>query len=217
MSLSTVIAAIIVALVISAIAATAGYYLQTRLKRLEELEKQRLPPISAMPVSLPLVGKITAGRPILADENIEDYLSLDKNYARDATFALQVQGESLIKAGIQDKDIVLIREQRVASNGDIVVAILTDIGGSEATLKRFYQEDSYIRLQPENDAEKPIILVPKRTDVDRVKTEYERKGIDVHIIAEVTMEIVGKVVGVLRTYWDIPSQPSFSLHSERMR
>jgi len=216
MSLSTVIAAIIVALVISAIAATAGYYLQTRLRRLEELEEQRLPPISAMSVSLPLVGRIPAGRPILADENIQDYLSLGKNYARDATFALQVEGESLIKADIQDKDILLIREQPVASNGDIVAVILTDLE-SEATLKRFYQEDSYIRLQPENDAEKPIILVPKRTDVDRVKNEYERRGIDVHIMAETKMEIVGKVVGVLRTYWDIPGQPSFSLAREGMR
>jgi len=199
MSLPTILAAIAVALIISSIVAIAGYYLQTRLRRLEELEEERFAPILAKLVSLPLVGKIVAGSPVLAKENVEDYLTLDKNYARDATFALRVEGESLIKAGIEDKDIVLIRKQSVADNGDLVVVMLTGIG-AEATLKRFYGENSHIRLQPENDAESPIIIVPKRTDVDRVKAEYERKGIDVHVIPEVNVEIVGKVVGVVRTY-----------------
>lgn len=150
-------------------------------------------------VMIPLVAKIAAGPPILAGENIEDYLSLDKNYAKDATFALQVQGNSMINAAIRDKDVVLIREQPVANNADIVAVILTDIE-DEATLKRYYQEDSIIRLQPENDAEKPIIILPRRRDVDAVKAKYQLKGVDVHVMAEVKVEIVGKVVGVLRTY-----------------
>lgn len=199
MSLSTVIAAIIVSLVISAIAATAGYYLQTRLRRLEELEEVHLAPMKAMPVSLPLVAKIAAGSPILAGENIEDYLFLNEDYARNATFALKVVGNSMVNACILDKDIVFIREQPVANNGDIVAVMLTDID-AEITLKRFYEEDSHIRLQPENNTEKPIIIVPGDYDLDPVKARYQQKGIDVHIMAGVKVEIVGKVVGVLRTY-----------------
>jgi len=150
-------------------------------------------------VTIPLVAKIAAGSPIPAEENIKDHLFLHKNYARDATFALQVQGDSLVNAGVHNNDIVLIREQPVANNGDIVAVTLTDID-AEATLKRFYQEESHIRLQPENDAEKPIIIVPRYRDVDPVKAQYQQKGIDVHIFAEVKVDIVGKVVGVLRLY-----------------
>lgn len=152
-------------------------------------------------VRIPLVAKIAAGLPTLAEENIEGYLFLDKNYTRDATFALQVQGNSMTNAAIRDKDVVLIREQPIANNTDIVAVILTDIN-AEATLKRFYEEDSHIRLQPENDAEKPIIIVSRRRDVDPVKAQYQRKGVDVHIMtrAEVKVEIVGKVVGLMRNY-----------------
>ena len=154
---------------------------------------------SAKIVRIPLVGKIAAGSPILAEENIEDYLFLNKDYAKDATFALQVQGDSLVNAGVHNEDIVLIREQPVANNGDIVAVILTDID-TEATLKRFYEEESHIRLQPENDAEEPIIIVPRDHDVDPVKARYEQEGIDVQIMAGVKVDIVGKAVGVLRTY-----------------
>ena len=154
---------------------------------------------SAKIITLPLVGKIAAGSPILAEENIEDYLFLNKDYSRDATLALKVQGDSMVNACILDKDIVFIREQSVANNGDIVAVMLTDID-TEATLKRFYEEDSHIRLQPENDEEKPIIVVPGERNVDPVKAQYKQKGIDVHIMAGVKVEIVGKIVGVLRTY-----------------
>ncbi len=98
---------------------------------------------SAEITRIPLVAKIAAGSPILAEENIEDYLFLDKNYAKDATFALQVQGVSLINAGIHNNDVVLIREQPIANNGDIVAVVLTDID-TEATLKRFYEEETHI-------------------------------------------------------------------------
>ncbi|MBM3154916.1 MAG: hypothetical protein FJ008_06220 [Chloroflexi bacterium] len=156
---------------------------------------------SAEIIRIPLVAKIAAGPPLLAEENIKDYLFLDKNYAGDATFALQVQGESLINAGIHNNDVVLIREQPVANNGDIVAVMLTDID-AEATLKRFYEEDSHIRLQPENDAEKPIIIVRSHHDMDSVKAQYQRKGkdVDVYTKDKVRVHIIGKVVSVLRTY-----------------
>jgi SOS regulatory protein LexA len=177
--------------------AGAPWYELTHDRFIEPIQESKPKAIDI--VMIPLVAKIAAGPPILAEENIEDYLSLDKNYAKDATFALQVQGNSMINAAIQNKDVVLIREQPVANNGDIVAVILTNIE-DEVTLKRYYQEDSQIILQPENDAEKPIIILSRRRDVDPVIAEYQRKGVDVHIMAEVKVEIVGKVVGVLRTY-----------------
>ena len=154
---------------------------------------------SAKIIRLPLVAKIAAGSPILAEENIENYLFLNKDYARDATFALKVQGDSMVKASILDKDIVLIREQRTADNGDIVAVLLTDID-AEATLKRYYKEGSHIHLQPENDAEKHLIIVPRHQDIDPVKAHYGKEGIDVNIMAGIKVDIVGKVVGMLRTY-----------------
>ena len=103
--------------------------------------------------SVPLVGRVTAGLPILATENIEDYLVLPQSLqGRGDLFALRVQGESMIEAGIEDGDIVVLRRQETAENGELVVAMIDD----EATLKRIYYEDGHVRLQPENAAMEPI-------------------------------------------------------------
>ena len=105
--------------------------------------------------SVPLVGRVTAGQPILAVENIEDYLVLPQNMlGQDDVFCLRVQGESMIDIGILDGDIVVLRRQDSADNGDIVVALVDD----EATLKRIYYEDGHVRLQPENTTMAPIIV-----------------------------------------------------------
>ena len=103
--------------------------------------------------SVPLVGRVTAGLPILATENIEEYLVLPQSLqGRGDLFALRVPGESMIEAGIEDGDIVVLRRQETAENGEIVVAMIDD----EATLKRIYYEDGHVRLQPENAAMEPI-------------------------------------------------------------
>ena len=105
--------------------------------------------------SVPLVGRITAGQPVLAVENIEDYLVLPQSMlGRDDIFCLRVQGESMIEAGILYGDIVLLRQQDAAENGDIVAALVED----EATLKRIFYEKGHVRLQPENPAMDPIIV-----------------------------------------------------------
>ena len=105
--------------------------------------------------SVPLVGRITAGLPILAVENIEEYLALPLSLTgRDDCFCLRVQGESMIEAGIMDGDIVVLRRQDSAENGDIVAALV----GDEATLKRIFYEDGRVRLQPENSAMDPIYV-----------------------------------------------------------
>lgn len=105
--------------------------------------------------SVPLVGRVTAGQPILAVENIEDYLVLPQSMlGQDDVFCLRVQGESMIDMGILDGDIVVLRQQDSADNGDIVVALVED----EATLKRIFYEDGHVRLQPENITMEPIIV-----------------------------------------------------------
>lgn len=105
---------------------------------------------------VPLIGKVTAGEPILATENIEDYYPLPEHMVGDYdVFMLKIQGESMINAGILDGDSVIVRQQQHAQNGDIVVAMNQD---QEATVKRFFQEKDYVRLQPENDSMEPIIL-----------------------------------------------------------
>jgi repressor LexA len=105
--------------------------------------------------SVPLVGRVTAGLPILAVENIEDHLVLPQSLlGQDDCFCLRVQGESMIEAGIYDGDIVVIRQQNSADNGEIVVALVED----EATLKRIFYEDGHVRLQPENSTMAPIIV-----------------------------------------------------------
>lgn len=105
-------------------------------------------------VTIPLVGNVAAGTPILAEQNITDNITLPTEIVGDApSFMLSVRGESMIEAGINDGDYVVVKEQPVASNGDIVVAIIDD----GATVKRFFKEQDHIRLQPENSSMEPII------------------------------------------------------------
>ena len=119
--------------------------------------------------SIPLVGRVTAGQPILAIENIEDYLVLPQSMVgRDEMFCLRVQGESMIDAGIYDGDILVVRQQNTAENGEIVVALIED----EATVKRIFYEDDRVRLQPENPTMSPIyapevMVLGKVTDLLR--------------------------------------------------
>ncbi len=106
-------------------------------------------------VGVPLVGNVAAGEPILAEENITDTMFLPTEIVGDApSFMLSVRGDSMIEAGINDGDYVVVREQPVANNGDIVVAIVDD----GATVKRFYKERNSIRLQPENSSMDPIVV-----------------------------------------------------------
>jgi repressor LexA len=123
---------------------------------------------------LPLVGQIAAGGPLLAEQNIEDEIGVPEPLARAGDFLLRVKGESMIDAGILDGDIVVVRRQQDARDGEIVVALAgDDESADEATVKRFFREDGRVRLQPENASLDPI---------------YAR-----HV------QILGKVVGVFRT------------------
>lgn len=120
-------------------------------------------------VAVPVVGRVTAGRPILAVENIEDSFPLPYDLVKEETvFLLSIRGDSMKEAGILDGDYAIVRQQEYASDGDMVVALL----GDEATVKRFYREPDGLRLQPENKAYRPI------------RTKDAR--------------ILGKVIGVLR-------------------
>ena len=104
---------------------------------------------------VPLLGKVTAGQPILAVEEVEDYVPYSGGgYQPGELFALRVCGTSMINAGIFDQDVVIVHKTPTAVNGDIVVALV----GDEATVKRFYKENGHFRLQPENDAFEPIIV-----------------------------------------------------------
>lgn len=104
--------------------------------------------------NVPLVGSVAAGTPILAEENITETMALPIDIVGDSpSFMLSVKGESMIEAGIMDGDYVVVKQQPVASNGDIVVALIED----EATVKTYYREQDYIRLQPENPTMEPII------------------------------------------------------------
>ncbi|MFV9509752.1 transcriptional repressor LexA [Tepidibacillus sp. LV47] len=107
-------------------------------------------------VKVPVIGKVTAGLPITAIENIEDYFPLPAHIINgDQVYMLTVQGDSMIEAGILDGDYVIVRQQPVANNGEIVVAMTED---GEATVKRFFKEKNQIRLQPENSSMEPILL-----------------------------------------------------------
>ncbi|HHY33329.1 MAG TPA: transcriptional repressor LexA [Firmicutes bacterium] len=106
-------------------------------------------------LAVPVVGRVTAGQPILAVQNIEDYFPLPKDFGEQGSlFMLKVRGESMIEAGILNDDLVIVRQQDTAENGDIVVALLDD----EATVKRFFKEAGRVRLQPENRFMDPIIV-----------------------------------------------------------
>lgn len=125
----------------------------TKPRAIEVLEDQEF--LYSRDISpVPVVGNVTAGQPILAEENITDYFPLPKDLVQESTaFMLSIEGDSMINAGILDGDYVIVKQQSTASNGDIVVALLEN----EATVKRFYQEGDYIRLQPENDYFEPIL------------------------------------------------------------
>jgi repressor LexA len=108
-------------------------------------------------INVPVVGKVTAGLPITAIENVEEYFPLPERLAPadEQVFMLEIMGESMIEAGILDGDYVIVRQQQTANNGDIVVAMTEE---DEATCKRFFKEKDFIRLQPENSTMDPIIL-----------------------------------------------------------
>lgn len=106
-------------------------------------------------VNVPLVGRVAAGEPLLAQENIENYFPIPMEFMpNNETFMLTVKGDSMINIGIFDGDMVLVEKMNTASNGDLVVALVED----GATVKTFYKEDGYFRLQPENDDMDPIIV-----------------------------------------------------------
>lgn len=108
-------------------------------------------------IHVPLVGKVTAGSPITAIENVEEYFPLPDTYGTesDELFMLEVMGESMIEAGILNGDLVIVKKSATANNGDIVVAMTED---DEATVKRFFKEKDHFRLQPENSSMEPIIV-----------------------------------------------------------
>ena len=105
--------------------------------------------------NVPIVGRVAAGEPLLAEQNIEDYFPIPTEFLpNNQTFLLKVRGESMINAGILDVDYVLVEQRQTASNGEMVVALIED----GATVKTFYKEEGVIRLQPENDTMDPIIV-----------------------------------------------------------
>lgn len=119
---------------------------------------------------VPLIGSVAAGQPVLAEENIEDYIQVPTEAGGETgDFLLRVRGDSMIDAGILEGDMVVVRRQQTAKNNEIVVALV----GEEATVKRFFKESDHVRLQPENTAYEPI----RSKDV----------------------QVVGRVVGLLRT------------------
>ena len=121
--------------------------------------------------SIPIIGTVAAGQPLLAVENITDYFPFPAQLLpNEETFILRVKGESMVNMGIYDGDMIIVRRQQTADNGEVIVALVDD----SATVKRFYKEDGHYRLQPENDFMDPII-------VDNV-------------------EIVGKVIGLIRLH-----------------
>ena len=159
----------------------AGYVRRdpTKPRALEIVGRERSEAIAAPQAHeaarLPLVGEIAAGGPLLAEENIEDYLAVPEPLsAGDEDFLLRVKGDSMIEAGILEGDYVVVHRQQTARDGDIVVALAgDDEAADEATVKRFFRENGRIRLQPENAALSP--LYPEH------------------------VQILGKVTGVFRT------------------
>ena len=123
-------------------------------------------------VNVPIIGKVAAGQPLLAVENVEGYFPIPSEYMpNNKTFMLVVQGDSMINAGIFNGDYVVVEQQPTAENGQKVVALIDD----SATVKTFYKENGHIRLQPENDSMDPIIIEPDQA-----------------------FQILGKVIGVFR-------------------
>ena len=151
----------------------------TKPRALELLGKRREPAAAGTARAdvhkLPLVGEVAAGGPLLAEENVEDYLAVPEPLSRGGEeFLLRVKGDSMIEAGILDGDFVVVRRQQTARDGEIVVALAgDDESADEATVKRFFREDGRVRLQPENSTLEPIFA-------DHV-------------------QILGKVIGVFRS------------------
>jgi repressor LexA len=149
----------------------------TKPRAIELVGYRRSSPAPAEPEDvhrLPLLGQIAAGGPLLAEEYVEDTVAVPEPLFGAADFLLRVKGDSMIGAGILDGDLLVVRRQQDASNGDVVVALAGDDESTEeATVKTFYREDGRVRLQPENDALEPIFA-------DHV-------------------QILGKVVGVFRS------------------
>jgi len=108
-------------------------------------------------IDVPLVGRIAAGTPILADQNINEMFPVPARYVNGTSFMLIIRGDSMINAGIFDGDYILVEQQNTANNGDIVVAMI-DGFESEATVKTFYKEADHVRLQPENPSMSPIVV-----------------------------------------------------------
>lgn len=129
----------------------------TKPRAIEILEEEtsHIPRMNV--INVPIIGKVTAGSPITAIENVEEYFPLPDSFAAadENIFMLEIMGDSMIEAGILDRDMVIVKQQKTANNGDIVVAMTED---DEATVKRFFKEKDYIRLQPENSTMDPIIL-----------------------------------------------------------
>ena len=126
-------------------------------------------------ISIPMIGRVAAGVPLLAEENIEGYFPIPAEFMpNNEAFILTVHGNSMVNIGILDGDMIIVERKSTASNGEIVVALVADEASSEpaATVKRFYKVDGYIRLQPENDTMEPLIVND--------------------------CEIIGKVIGVYR-------------------
>jgi repressor LexA len=135
------------------------------------LKKDRISPGTQSGISVPIVGKVNAGAPILATENIDGYVLLDPFWARDKdVFLLRISGNSMKEAGIHDGDLALVRPQKMAEQGEIVVALIND----EATLKRFRRKKGKVWLKPENPSHKSI---------------WVKDG---------SFQLVGKVIGIFR-------------------
>lgn len=129
----------------------------TKPRAIEILELDNVTEMRPNVVNVPLIGKVTAGLPITAIENIEEFFPLPETFgtSEDNLFMLEIMGDSMIEAGILNGDYVVVKQQQTANNGDIVVAMTED---DEATVKRFFKEKSYFRLQPENSSMEPIIV-----------------------------------------------------------
>ncbi|WP_017380420.1 transcriptional repressor LexA [Paenisporosarcina sp. TG-14] len=129
----------------------------TKPRAIEILEIDNLNDLRPNVINVPLIGKVTAGLPITAIENIEEFFPLPETFgtSEDNLFMLEIMGNSMIEAGILNGDYVVVKQQQSANNGDIVVAMTEE---DEATVKRFFKEESYFRLQPENSSMEPIIV-----------------------------------------------------------
>jgi len=148
-----------------------GYLERSSKARSIKLKEAEIPSVTQNGISVPIVGKVKAGVPILATENIEGYVSLDPFWAKDTdVFLLRISGNSMEGAGILDGDLALVRSQKIAEEGEIVVALIND----EATLKRFRRKKGKVWLKPENPSHKSI---------------WVKDG---------SFELVGKVIGIFR-------------------